>query len=113
MGGGTDHPRRALRAGLTERWEQVWHQIDLLHEHPERETETIRSVDSDASEVPVNERFDRWSKLELALSHQILEVTGKLPQRTHAGDQSVVKSPLTDHDVIAVDADGNFHAVQQ
>lgn len=29
---------------LTERWEQVWHQIDLLHEHARRETELSETL---------------------------------------------------------------------
>jgi hypothetical protein len=96
---------------LTERWEQVWHQIDLLHEHARRETETIRNIDPDASEVPVNDRvLDRYSKLELALSHQILEITGQLPQRVGKVEMEV-KNPLTDFDVLAMDADGKLHAV--
>jgi hypothetical protein len=36
---------------LTQRWEQIVHQIDLVHEHAERETETISNIDPDASEV--------------------------------------------------------------
>jgi hypothetical protein len=99
--------------GLTERWAQVWHQIDLLHEHARRETETIRSIDPDASEVPVNDRVvDRYSKLELTLSHQFLEITGQLPTRVGRVEMEV-KNPLTEYDVLVEDADGNLHAVKQ
>jgi hypothetical protein len=44
---------------LTKRWRKIWRQMDLLEEHARRETETIRSVDPEASEVPYNSR-ETW-----------------------------------------------------
>jgi cell division septum initiation protein DivIVA len=41
---------------LTERWQKIMGQMELLEEHAQRETETIRSVDPEASEVPYNSR---------------------------------------------------------
>jgi hypothetical protein len=98
---------------LTERWEQVWHQIDLLHAHAHRETETIRNIDPEASEVPVNDRvLDRYSRLELALSHQILEITGQLPQR-YGKLEMEVSNPLNLGEVLVETEDGVLHPVVQ
>jgi hypothetical protein len=98
---------------LTCRLEDVEHQIQLLHDHARRETETIRAVDPEASEVPVNDRvLDRYSKLQQSLLREIADQTGQLPQRV-AVDVNAVKNPITDYDVIAMDEMGDFHAVQQ
>jgi hypothetical protein len=65
---------------LTHRWEKIIGQMELLEEHARRETETIRNIDPDASEVPYNTReYLAYAKVEAALSHQILEITGQLP----------------------------------
>jgi hypothetical protein len=98
---------------LTERWQKIMGQMELLEEHAQRERETIRSVDPEASEVPYNSReYLAYTKEERALSHQILEITGQLPQRTVAVTAEV-KNPITDYGTIAMDADGNFYGVQQ
>jgi hypothetical protein len=53
-----------------------------------------------------------YAKEERALSHQILEITGQLPQRTVAV-AAEVKNPITDYGTISVDESGNFYGVQQ
>jgi hypothetical protein len=98
---------------LTQRLEEIEDQIAALFEHAQRETETIRSVDPDASKVPVNgHEYRAYVKEQRALAHQIAEQTGQLPPRNPV-DAGPVKSPITDYDVIGLDENGNFHAVQQ
>jgi hypothetical protein len=98
---------------LTCRLEEVEDQIAALFDHARRETETIRNIDPDASAVPVNgSEYRAYVKEQRALAREIADQTGQLP--TRAGRLEVdVKNPITDFDVIAMDADGNFHAVQQ
>jgi hypothetical protein len=98
---------------LTQRWEQIVYQIELLEDHAVRETETIRRVDPEAGRCQVNgPEIRAYSKEERALAHQIAEETGQLPQRTVAVTTEV-KNPITDYDVLIRDPDGNFQAVRE
>jgi hypothetical protein len=96
---------------LTLRLEEIEHQIELLHDHARRQTETIRNVDPDASEVPVHgPEFRAYEKEQRALTREIADQTGQLLQRAPV-EVNVVRSPITDFDTIAVDEAGNWHAV--
>jgi hypothetical protein len=65
------------------------------------------------SEVPVNgSEYRAYLKEQRALIHEIADQTGQLSARVGKVEVDV-KSPLTDFDVIAIDDQGNFHAVQQ
>jgi hypothetical protein len=98
---------------LTSRLRKVWGQLALLEEHAERETETIRNVEPEASRVPYRTReYQSYVKLEAQLSHQLCEILGVLPQRTQPSDHGAAKNPITDYDVLVMDADGNLHPVQ-
>ena len=97
---------------LTRRLEEIEDQLDLLKEHARRETETIRSVDPEASEVSVNgPEYRAYEKEQRALIREIWDATGQLPSRNPV-DAGPAKNPLTDSDLIAVDADGNWHTVR-
>jgi hypothetical protein len=99
--------------GLTDRLEEVVHQIELIHEHAARETELIRTVDPEAAEVKVNSRellaYDREYR---ALAREIADQCGQLPQRVTV-DAAVIRNPITSFDTVIVDEAGNFHAVHQ
>jgi hypothetical protein len=98
---------------LTARYEELQGLIDALYEHAQQETETLRNVEPDAADVPVNSKeFNAYHDRQVKLVHQIAEETGQLPQRV-ALDAVVTRNPITDFDVVVVDDDGNFHAVQQ
>ena len=99
--------------GLTDRLEEVVHQIELIHEHAARETELIRTVDPDAAEVKCNSReLLAYDKEYRALAREIADQCGQLPQRVSL-DAVVTRNPITDFDTIAIDDDGTFHAVKQ
>jgi hypothetical protein len=67
---------------LTCRLEEIEDQIAALFDHARAETETIRNIDPDASEVPVNGREYRdYVKEQRALVREIADQTGQLPQR--------------------------------
>jgi hypothetical protein len=96
---------------LTVRLEEIEEQIALLHEHARRETETIRSIDPEASEVPVNDRvLDRYSKLQASLLREIADQTGQLPQRV-AVNVHAASNPITSFKTVALDAEGNLLGV--
>jgi hypothetical protein len=98
---------------LTSRLRKIWRQMDLLEEHAARETETMRAIDPDASEVPYNSReYLAYQKAEQSLSHQILEITGQLMSRAHPVDAAEGRNPLTDFELLVEDADGNLYPVQ-
>jgi hypothetical protein len=98
---------------LTLRLEEIEHQIELLHDHAQRETDYIRRVDPDAAEVPVRgNEYRAYEKEQRALTREIADQTGQLMQRAPV-QVNVVRNPLTDFDTIAVDEAGNRHAVQQ
>jgi hypothetical protein len=98
---------------LTQRLEEVEGQILLLHDHARRETETIRSVDPEASEVLVISReYLAYVKEQRALLREIADQTGQLPTRV-AVDVAAVRNPLTDYDTVAMDANGNLLGVVQ
>jgi hypothetical protein len=97
---------------MTQRLEEIEDQIQALFEYAARETETIRSVDPDASAVPVNgPEYRAYEKEQRALLREIADQTGQLPSRNKV--EMEVKSPLANFDVLAMDADGKIHAVQQ
>jgi hypothetical protein len=84
--------------------------MELLRDHARRETETIRNLDP---EVPVNgPEYRAYEKEQRALIREIADQTGQLPARIGKIEMGI-KNPLTDYDVIAIDKDGNIHAVQQ
>jgi hypothetical protein len=95
---------------LTLRLEEIEHQIELLHDHARRETEMIRNVDPEASQVPVNgSELRAYEKEQRALTREIADQTGQL-QRSSV-EVNVTKNPITNFDTIAVDESGNWHAV--
>jgi hypothetical protein len=97
---------------LTCRLEEIEDQMELLREHARRETETIRNVDPEASEVLVNgPEYRAYEKEQRALIREIADQTGQLPTRV-AKLEVEGKGALTNFDTIAVDANGNWHAVQ-
>jgi hypothetical protein len=99
---------------LTQRLEEVEYQIQLLHEHAERETETIRNFDPDASVVPINGAEHRaYAKLQKELAREIAEQSGQLQQRTPAPEPEPVKNPLMEASTIAQDAAGNWYVIGQ
>jgi hypothetical protein len=99
--------------GLTDRLEEVVHQIELIHEHAQRETELIRTVDPDAAEVRCNSReLLAYDKEYRALAREIADQCGQLPQRVSL-ETTVTRNPITDFDTIAIDDDGTFYAVKQ
>ena len=74
--------------------EKCWHQLDLLEEHAARETETIRSVDPDASEVrPHGNEYRAYLKLSKDLEREIMDQTGQLYQRVSL-EASVTRTRL-------------------
>jgi hypothetical protein len=84
-----------------------------LRDHAVRETETIRSVDPEASEVTVNSReYLAFVKEQRALLREIADQTGQLPQRV-AVDLAAARNPITSFDTVALDADGNLLGVVQ
>jgi hypothetical protein len=96
---------------LTLRLEEIEHQIELLHDHAERETEMIRNVDPEACQVPVNgSELRAYEKEQRALTREIADQTGQLPQRSSV-EVNLTKNPITNFDTIAVDESGNWHAV--
>ena len=98
---------------LTLRLEEIEHQIELLHDHAQRETDYIRRVDPDAAEVPVRgNEYRAYETEQRALTREIADQTGQLMQRAPV-NVNVVRNTLTDFDTIAVDEAGNWHAVQQ
>jgi hypothetical protein len=98
---------------LTQRLEEIEDQMELLRDHARRETETIRNVDPEASEVLVNgPEYRAYEKEQRALIREIADQTGQLPARI-AVDAGPAKGSLADFDVIAVDSSGGFHAVRQ
>jgi hypothetical protein len=67
---------------LTCRLEEIEHQMQLLQDHAQQETETIRNIDPEASEVPVNgPEYRAYEKEQRALIREIAEKTGQLPSR--------------------------------
>jgi hypothetical protein len=96
---------------LTRRLEEIEDLIAALYEHARRETETIRNVDPEATEVRFNGPENR-AYVKRAVMREISEETGQLPTRVGKLEMEV-KNSITDYDVIAMDTDGNFHAVQQ
>jgi hypothetical protein len=97
---------------LTVRLEEVEHQIRLLHDHAERETEMIRNVDPDASEVPVIGReFAAYTKLQKELLREIAEQSGQLQQRAPV-EVHVPPNPLMDAAEIAQDENGNWYVLR-
>jgi hypothetical protein len=98
---------------LTQRLEEVEDQIAVIKSHARRETETIRSVDPDASEVPYNgPEYRAYVKVQDALITKIWDATGQLPQRVGKLEMDV-KNPLSFGGRIAQDDQGNWYAVQQ
>jgi hypothetical protein len=96
---------------LTQRLEEIEDLIAALYEHARRETETIRDVDPEASEVPVNgPEYRAYVKEQRALIREISEETGQLPTRVGRIEMEA-KSPLTDFDTIALDENGQWHGV--
>jgi hypothetical protein len=87
--------------------------MELLRDHAQRETETIRNVDPDASEVLVyGPEYRAYEKEQRALLREIADQTGQLPSRATKIEMDV-RNPITDYDVVVMDADGQLHAVQQ
>jgi hypothetical protein len=96
---------------LTCRLEEVEDQIELLREHARRETETMRNLDPEASEVVVNDRvYLAFVKEQRALLREIADQTGQLPTRVGRIEMEA-KSPLTVFDTIALDENGQWHGV--
>ena len=61
---------------LTVRLEEIEHQLQLLRDHARRETETIRNVDPDASEVLANgPEYRAYEKEQRALLREIADQT--------------------------------------
>lgn len=97
---------------LLQRVEEIEDQLELLADHAHRETELIRTVDPDASEVAVNgPEWRAYEKEQRALLHEIADQTGGLPARV--ARLEVTQNPITNYDVIAMDAEGNLHAVRE
>jgi len=97
---------------LMQRVEEIEEQLELLRDHARRETELIRSVDPSASEVPVNDRaYQSWVKEQRAPLHEIADQCGGLPARV--AKIEVTQNPITNYEVLAMDADGNLHAVRE
>jgi hypothetical protein len=97
---------------LTQRLEEIEDQMGLLLDHARRETELIRTVDPEASEVPVNgPEWRAYEKEQRALLHEIADQTGGLPARL--GKVEVVAGNPIFADVLVEDSDGNLHPVQQ
>jgi hypothetical protein len=97
---------------LTLRLEEIEHQIELLHDHARRETELIRTVDPEAAEVPVNgPEFRAYEKEQRALTREIADQSGQLLLRTPVAPVAAW-NPLLGIDEIAIDEDGNWHAVR-
>ena len=97
---------------LTLRLEEIEHQIELLHDHARRETELIRTVDPEAAKVPVNgPEFRAYEKEQRALTREIADQSGQLLLRTPVAPVAAW-NPLLGIDEIAIDEDGNWHAVR-
>jgi hypothetical protein len=97
---------------LTQRLEEIEDQLDLLRDHARRETEMIRNVDPEASEVLVNgPEYRAYEKEQRALIREIADQTGQLPQRVGKVEVDV-KNPLTFGGSIAQDEAGNWYSVQ-
>jgi hypothetical protein len=98
---------------LVQRVEEIEEQLELLADHARRETEAIRNVDPEASEVLVNgPEWRAYEKEQRALLHEIADQTGGLPARVGKIEMDT-KNPLNFGGAIAQDADGNWYSVQQ
>jgi hypothetical protein len=96
---------------LTQRLEEIEDQIAALFDHATRETETIRNIDPEASEVPVNgSEYRAYVKEQRALIREIAEETGQLQARAHPIDQSA--GGLPQFGTIAQDENGNWFGVK-
>jgi hypothetical protein len=86
----------------------------LLEEHAARETETIRNVDPDASEVlPQGNEYRAYIKLIKDLERELMDQTGQLYQRV-AVEPAPVENPLMNAGTIAMDpATGNWFIVAE
>jgi len=74
---------------LTCRLEETEDQIAVIKDHARRETETIRSVDPEASEVLFNcPEYRAYVKEQRALIREISEQTGQLPRRRNEGSRN-------------------------
>jgi hypothetical protein len=97
---------------LTCRLEEIEDQLALLRDHARAETEMIRNVDPEAAEVLVNDRvYLKYVAEQRSLLREIADQTGQLPTRL-AVDPTSTRGSLTDWDTIALDANGQWHAVR-
>ena len=87
---------------LTERYEEYQTLIEGLYEHARRETETIRRVDPEAGQVPID--LDKFRSLDIQqrkILRDIADELGQLMSRSQP-DTSATKSHLY-HSVEGVD----------
>jgi hypothetical protein len=105
-----ENQARLLTVGL----EQVEHQIALLHEIAERETESIRNIDPEASEVPVNGKELRaYMETKRALIRELRDVYGQQQLRAPAPEPEPAPNPIMEASTIAQDEAGNWYVVGQ
>jgi len=92
---------------MTQRLEEIEDQLELLRDHARRQTEMIRTVDPDASEVPVHgSEYRAYEKEQRALLREIADQCGQLPTRVAVQTQA---APLTFGATLVEDEHGQFH----
>jgi hypothetical protein len=83
-----------LRA-LKERFEEYQERIDELYEHARRETETIRSVDPGAGEVPIE--LDKSCKIDIQQRRILREAADELGQLMSRAQPEQSAAPMLHH----------------